>query len=143
MALRRGSPRRREQRPHLSRRGNLPFVVLIVVMTLAFLGGGAFILFVQQTGTKTQATVTTCDVKRIRHTTIHCIGTWTVDGSVKTGTIDGANPDDEGNTIDVRLNGGRAYTTSLRLPIILIVIGLLFAAGGAWELRKRLPEPPA
>jgi hypothetical protein len=50
---------------------------------------------------------------------------------VVTGTVDGADRGDLGHTLDVRLSGGTAYTTSLRVPIILIVIGLALAVFGA------------
>jgi hypothetical protein len=52
-----------------------------------------------------------------------------------TGTVDGADRGDLGHTLDVRLSGGTAYTTSLRVPIILIVIGLaltVFAVRLVW-----------
>ena len=46
------------------------------------------------------------------------------------GPIDDANSDDIGKTLDVRIRGGQAYTASLRVPIILIVIGLWIAVMG-------------
>jgi hypothetical protein len=58
-------------------------------------------------------------------------------GHVVIGTIDGASRSDVGKKIDVRLSGGRAYTTSLRLPVILLVIGLLFAVFGGREIWKQ------
>ena len=58
-------------------------------------------------------------------------GSLLADGRVVTGTVDGADSGDLGHTIDVRLSGGTAYTTSLRVPIILIVIGLALTVFGA------------
>jgi hypothetical protein len=58
------------------------------------------------------------------------------------GTVDGADPGDIGRTIDVRLSGDRAYTTSLRVPIVLIVLGLAVTAFGVrllWMARRRGP----
>jgi hypothetical protein len=52
-------------------------------------------------------------------------------GQVVTGMVDGADSGDLGHTLDVRLSGGTAYTTSLRVPIILIVIGLALTVLGA------------
>ena len=43
--------------------------------------------------------------------------------------LDGSG--DLGHTVDVRMSGGTAYTTSLRVPIILIVIGLALTVFGA------------
>jgi hypothetical protein len=70
---------------------------------------------------------------------------------VVTGTVEGAGPDDVGRTIDVRLAGDRAYTRSLRVPIILLVLALGFLAAGIYVMRALLrqsarrpaPPPPA
>lgn len=103
-------------------------LVLAGLLALVMVGGGVFILSVQRSGDAAEATVTGCE-RRARSTT--CTGTWTTpDGRVVIGTIEGAHPDDIDDTLDVRLDGDRAYTTSLRLPIILIVSGLVFAALG-------------
>lgn len=51
-------------------------------------------------------------------------------GHVVTGSIDGASSGDVGKTLDVTIGGNHAYTRSLRLPIVLLVIGLLVAVGG-------------
>jgi hypothetical protein len=59
-------------------------------------------------------------------------------GHVVHGTIDGASHGDIGKGIEVRLSGDRAYTTSLRLPIILFCIGLAVAVLGGNEVRKQL-----
>jgi hypothetical protein len=127
----------------------LPLIVLVGVMSLGFTGGGLYILLVQQNGERATARVTSCQ-HRIRPQSITCRGSWVEGGSlleggrVVLGTIDGANSGDVGKRIKVRLSGGRAYTESKRLPVILIVIGLLFALGGAWEVRKQLSgSPPA
>jgi hypothetical protein len=50
---------------------------------------------------------------------------------------------DIGKPIEVRLSGDRAYTTSKRLPTILLAIGGVFALGGGYELvkdRRRLSQ---
>jgi hypothetical protein len=124
------------------RAGVLPLFILVTVMALVFLGGAAFIVFVQQNGPKTTATVTDCRQRSIRPRTYNCTGTWVAGGSlldgghVVIGTIDGASKADVGKRIDVRLSGERAYTTSRRLPIVLAGIGLTFAVLGGREVRK-------
>jgi hypothetical protein len=117
----------------------MPLVILVSVMTLVFVGGGIYILLVQHNGEHARAEVTDCEVRRIRQTTQVCYGRWEHDGHITFGIIDGANKAKMGKTIDVRLSGGRAYTTSLRLPIILLTIGVLFAAGGAYSVIKEQP----
>ena len=127
------------------RRSNKPFIVLVAVFSLGFIGGGLWMLHVQATGERTTAKVTSCVHRRINRSSVsdYCTGTWVKGGSllegghVVLGTIDGANHDDVGNRIEVRLSGGRAYKDSKRLAIILLAIGVLFALGGAYELRRQ------
>ena len=125
----------------MARPSVLPFVVLVGVMSAVFLGGGIYILLVQQNGERAQAKVTDCELRRIRQTTEVCRGRWVRDGHITFGIIDGANKGQLGDTIDVRLSGGRAYTTSKRLPIILLSIGLLFAVGGVYSVRNEFRSP--
>jgi hypothetical protein len=61
-----------------------------------------------------------------------CSGTWVEGGAlvggnghVVIGTIDDASSSDIGKTLTVHVHGDRAYTSSLRIPIILIVSGVL------------------
>jgi hypothetical protein len=60
-------------------------------------------------------------------------------GHVVIGTIEGATSEDIGKTLKVRVHGGRAYIPSIRLPIILFVMGLfiagtfLYTAWSMWE----------
>jgi hypothetical protein len=120
------------------------------LLALVMIGGGVFIITVQYRGTSAEATVTECH-RRVR--SYACTGTWVTGGSladggrVVVGTIEGADRGDVGKTIDVRLSGGRAYTTSLRLPVILISIGVVIAGLAAWQFRTSprhpSPKPPA
>jgi hypothetical protein len=112
-------------------------IVLVTVCALGFIGGGVFILLTQQTGPLAQATVTDCP--RTGRTAYSCHGTWREvgDGRVVRGTIDGASSDDVGKTLDVRVSGDRAYTTSPRLPLVLIGLGVTLAVLGGLELRNQ------
>jgi hypothetical protein len=105
---------------------------------LALLGGGIYEVVVQRTGTPATARITECHKVGGRYRTDSCRGTWVEGGSlvggkghVVIGTVDGADGGDVGKTLDVRLSGGRAYTTSLRIPIILIASGLVLGGLGA------------
>jgi hypothetical protein len=134
----------------MARRGTTGAVILGVLLSLGLLGGGAFILITQQTGERSTATVTDCE--EVRRSAVTCSGTWIAGGAlvggpgqVVSGTIEGAGSDDLGRTLDVRLSGDRAYTTSLRLPLILIAAGLTAAVLAGFEQRRHLRAvaPPA
>jgi hypothetical protein len=116
-------------------------------MSLGSLGGAAFVFTAQRTGERTTATVTGCVQRPARYGGTSCTGRWVSGGSlvgggghVERGTIEGADKGDLGKTLDVHVSGGRAYTESLRLPIVLAGIGLAFALGGAYELRRQLRQ---
>jgi hypothetical protein len=106
-------------------------------------------------GEKTTARITECrrvGVAKSRHD--ECRGTWIAggelisgDGRVVVGRVEGASRGDEGKTIDVRLDGDKAYTTSLATPIFFVVFGGLLVALALfllWSgLRRRAGPPPA
>jgi hypothetical protein len=124
----------------MARRGVPPVVILSAVLALVLLGGGVFILYTQRTGEPAQAKVTACDHSR---RSVVCSGTWVAGGNLVTGeghlvrgTIDGAGTADVGKTIDVRLSGDRAYTTSMRLPLILLGGGVTVIILALFELRR-------
>jgi hypothetical protein len=93
-------------------------VGLFLLGGLGMVAGGVYQVIVRETGTRASARVTECHKSGGRYRSDVCSGTWVADSG------------DLGRTIDVRLSGDRAYTTSLRVPIILIVIGLGIAALG-------------
>jgi hypothetical protein len=113
-------------------------LILIVGFTLAFVGGAAFIFVKQRSGDAVTVTVTDC-----RHTsrTYVCSGTWFLDGQVHSGEIEGANVDDVGYEIQAHTSGGRAYTPSLRLPVLLLTIGVLLPAAALVEALRRRGTP--
>jgi hypothetical protein len=111
-------------------------VAVVLVVGLACIGGGVFLIVERETGTRAKATVTHCVESgggRLHRT--DCTGTWVVGGSLvgggghlELGTIEGAVSSDVDKTIDVTVSGDHAYTRSLVLTIILIGLGLLLAA---------------
>jgi hypothetical protein len=112
-------------------------VSLLLLGGLGMLAGGIYEVIVKETGERTTARITECHKTGGRYRSDVCTGMWVAGGSllaggqVITGTVDGADSGDLGHTLDVRLSGGTAYTTSLRVPIILIVIGLALTVFGA------------
>jgi len=103
-------------------------LVLVLLWVIGFGGGAAWIVYSQVSGEPTTAVVDECE-HRSNPQSYVCRGTWTLDGRTTTnGIVEGASDDDEGEEIDVRVKGERAYTLSLRLPIILGVIALTVPA---------------
>jgi hypothetical protein len=117
---------------------------LLLVTGFVMVGGGIFELVVQRTGVATLAQITDChEVLVSRYPSVTCSGTWTTgdllgDGHVVLGTVDGATERDIGRAMPVRLWGDRAYAESMRLPIILIALGLSFFAAWAQLIRRAM-----
>jgi hypothetical protein len=117
-------------------------VTLCVLMGLGFVGGGLWELHQQDTGTKVVATVSECHVVSggSTHATTECTGSWIQGGSllgnghVVLGTISGAGRSDVGKKVNARVHGGTAFVHSLRLPIVLFVIGGAMVLFGLWFL---------
>ncbi|MGH3713010.1 MAG: hypothetical protein ACRDT4_06040 [Micromonosporaceae bacterium] len=108
----------------MSRSRFLISTVLLSLLPLGLLFGAGFVYWQQTNGTPATATIVACDGGR--HGQV-CRGNWT-GGVTGEGIVEGANPGDEGRTMEVRVSGGRAYTLSLRLPVILLVAALIFGA---------------
>jgi hypothetical protein len=121
-------------------------VVVVLVVALACLGGGVFLIVERETGTRANATVTDC-AEHGRFGT-DCTGSWIIGGSlvgghgrIVVGPIDGAVSSDVGKTIDVTVSGDHAYVRSLALPIVLLVLGLLLVAPvGLLVIRRSVPR---
>jgi hypothetical protein len=119
-------------------------VAVVLVVALACLGGGVFLIVERETGTRAKAKVTECvESGGSRLHRIDCTGTWVVGGSlvgggghVVVGPIEGAESSDVGKAIDVTLSGDHAYTRSLVLPILLLGLGLLLAVLGGLAVIK-------
>jgi hypothetical protein len=114
------------------------------------------LLIVQrETGTRARATVTEClPTSAGKYGGYECIGTWVAGGKligggghVVIGNVEGAEPKNVGKSIEVTISGDHAYTASLRVPIILLVIGLFVAVvsvlalinGGSPKSARRSP----
>jgi hypothetical protein len=118
-------------------------VGVLLVSAIGLLAGGVSLLVQRDTGTRAKATVAECTHSGgSRNYTTHCTGSWVVggdlvggNGHVVVGTINGADSGDVGKTVDVTVSGNRAQTRSLLLPILLIGLGLLVAAGGVVLIR--------
>lgn len=117
-------------------RKQLPALLLFGVFAFALVGGGIFVLVRQHSGTPVTVTVTECTTARATQGGSVCYGSWTLDGRVVTGEIEGSGGAEPGDEISARATGTRAYTPSLRLPIILISLGVLLPAGAYWEAAR-------
>ena len=110
----------------------------IIFSVFALMGAGLIVAGVviishRYSGTKVIATVTGCQVSSAGKTSDEeCSGSWVIGGAlvggnghVVIGHIDGADSSEIGKNITVYATGDHAHTTSIRVPIILIVIGVL------------------
>lgn len=127
-----------------------PRLVLVVAVTgLAVLGlmsvgailGGLSYLDRQKAGVPANAHVAEC-TRFGRSVTCH--GTWTVDGQVQSGVVEGAGFGDLGTSVPVTVAEGTAYTPERFVPIAMIsvggVLGILTLAM-TWRLLRWLRRP--
>lgn len=119
----------------------LVLLALAVTFGAVFVGGAAYVLTQQRTGEPVTVTVTECQQGR---RTLACYGTWTEGDTVRSGIVENANSDHVGQELSARSSGERAYLPSLRLPIILLVVGLALPVGAVWEAvrTRRRTRPP-
>lgn len=112
-------------------------LLFFVLFSATFLFGGVYLIYWQKTGTPTEATVTSC-VKGRRSQV--CRGTWMVNMKFHMGIIENAGPEDQGKRIEVRAKGDRAIKPGLRLPIILLSLGLGFSVLTLYWWIKEAPS---
>lgn len=140
-------------------KGLWTIVAVIVLAGLGLVVGGVVRLHQGESGVKAVATVSECHATSNGKTTdVECSGSWVQGGSlldnghVVIGRVDGANSGDVGKHLKVRIHGSTAYTHSLRIPIVLFVVGGLMALFGGyfgWALATgratgtRKPRAPA
>ena len=123
--------------------GNVVVTVAIWLVVLAIpaalVGGGAFLLHQRAVGTWVEATVLDCDTRRSGSGfRTDCTAEWTEDGRSVVGTFTGGNGEsDVGDTVAATVRGDTAYSRSLVLPILLLVLGLPFLALPLIALRNR------
>jgi hypothetical protein len=109
-------------------------LILVMLVAVGFLIGGAHLLYWQKMGEPTTATVTECVKKRRSDV---CKGTWMTKSGFHVGTIENANSTDLGNRVEVRVLGERALIPGLRLPLVLFGVGLgIGILGWVWWVRE-------
>jgi hypothetical protein len=126
--------------------GAVKYVIAITLLVgLALAGGGGWLIYQRETGTRGEAKVSDCqDFGASSSSKTYCTGSWVVGGSllagghVVVGPVNGAEDSDIGKTISVTLRGGEAYTRSLTIALILISMGLVIVAGGGglWKVMR-------
>lgn len=99
----------------------------IVAVPLMFIVPGMWLLWQRAVGTHVQAEVTACTTHLVgRSYAEYCTATWTRNGHVVLGDIEGSGSGDIGRKIRATVRGDTAYSTSLTLPFLLIGLGLPF-----------------
>jgi len=117
----------------------------LLIVAIAMTWPGIFLIVQRETGVRMKVKVDDCEVSSTGYQNryVHCTGTWVLGGPllegghVVVGTIEGADTDDIGKTIDVTLSpdGETAYTRDIRIAIGLIVVGVITAIGFLWWVR--------
>ena len=120
-------------------------MIAAALIAASMVGAGVFLLVQRETGPRAVATVGACVTTGSgRYRKVYCTGTWVVGGPlvggghVVYGTIDGVDMDAVGKKIDVTLRGDTAYSRGLALPLLLIGLGLVPAAGTVLFVRTAL-----
>lgn len=117
--------------------------LLVLGIPAALVGGGGWLLYQRAVGTKVEATVLACETSgnwaryasTIRE---ECAARWTIDGKTVTGNFVGGNGEsDVGETLTATVRGDTAYSRSLVLPILLILLGLPVLVPVLLGLRRR------
>lgn len=120
--------------------------LVLLAIPAALVGGGGWLLYQRAYGTSVHATVLECDssgtiVSGASTYRTDCIAQWTIDGRVEIGAFNGGNgTSDVGKTIDATVRNGGAYSRSLALPIVLIVLGLPFLILPVNAIRRRVRQ---
>jgi len=117
-----------------------------MLLPLLFIGSGLWLIVQSVVGPQVEVTVKKCTSHVTgRDSSDYCTGTWTVDGHVITGDIQGATSSDKGSTVFATVNGDTATTKSLLLPLLLLGLGLPFLIlpyQGFRARRRRRPTSP-
>ena len=122
--------------------GGLVMLAAIMLLGALITSHGIRLLVRRQTDERARATVTRCtDSGTSRNRQTACTGTWTVDGRVRAGRVQGATSDQVGKTIDVTVRGDTAYVRDIKLAVMLTVLGLLPVALGLALLRGMFARP--
>ena len=112
---------------------------LLMAIPAALLGGGGWLLYQRAVGTWVEATVLGCDTRRVGGSyRTDCTAEWTDGGRTVVGVFVGGNGEsDVGKTVSATVRGDTAYSRSLGLPVLLIVLGLPFLALPVLAIRGR------
>jgi hypothetical protein len=126
---------------------------VILAITAATIGGGAFLLVQRAVGTRVEATVISCERSGGRAGGVStyreaCLAEWTIDGAKVVGPLSAGDGGwDPGDVVDATVRGDTAYGRSLGLPILLLALGspflLLIGVNVRHSVRRRGSGPPS
>jgi hypothetical protein len=111
------------------------FLFLVIASGIGLFYGGAQQIYKIQNGIRIEATVTDC--RRLRRSDV-CDGNWFTDHRFYSGQIENADRDDLGKKIEIMVFNGNAIKPGYRIPVVLIVLGLLFEVFGFIFWKKEM-----
>ncbi|HEX3900459.1 MAG TPA: hypothetical protein VHW74_14955 [Mycobacteriales bacterium] len=123
----------------MSRLGLSGVVFLLCALGCLFIA--LEIIVSAHTGHREAVTIDRCEGHNSRGSAQICYGSYTEDGELHDDVaVNSANDSDIGKTISVHVHGDKGTSSSLRLPIIAIVVGAIFAGAGIQSGLGK-PEP--
>jgi hypothetical protein len=112
--------------------------VVFLLCGLACLGIAVKIIVSAHTGEQEPLTIDYCVGHNSRGSAQICYGSYTKDGVRHEDiAVNSVNDSDIGKTVSVHVHGDKGTSNSLRLPIIAIVLGAIFAGAGIQVARGK------
>lgn len=109
-----------------------------IVLGIACVGFGMYVLWAQHTGITADVKVLECHrVDGVRSSSTRCSGQWHDGTTISEVRIVGTSMPHPGNTVPMRIHGSKAYTQSAVLPLIAFGFGAVALFGGGYARRRR------
>ncbi len=114
-------------------------VVAVLLMPVALVGSGGWLVAQRQLGERVEAEVLSCDIDvGYKRASQYCTARWTQDGVERTGPIQASGDHEVGETVTATVRDGELYSRSLTLPLVLIGLGLPFCWFPYMWVRRKL-----
>lgn len=111
---------------------------IAIILGIACVGFGIYVLFAQHTGITADVKVLECHrVAGVRSSSTQCSGQWHDGTTVNEVRIVGSSMPRPGETVPMRIHGDKAFSPSAGLPLISLGFGAVALLVGGWARRRR------